>query len=71
MTLKTRASKIRKSILEWDEILENNPSFDDVYDYIQSTFIAATGKPFEIKCEGDKKYLEFMCNAYINKNKTK
>ena len=67
--IKQKNSKIRKSILEWNEILENNPSFDDVYDYIQSTFIAGTGKPFEIKCEGDRKFLEYMCDSYLNKNK--
>ena len=67
--IKQKNSKIGKSMLEWNEILENNPSFDNVYDYIQSTFIAGTGKPFKIKCEGDKKFLEYMCNFYINKNK--
>lgn len=64
-----RAGRIRKTMLEWDSILKNNPTFDDVYDYLNDTFISATGKPFKIECEGDKKFLEYVCNQYLNQNK--
>ena len=59
-----QATNVRNTILEWDSTLQNNPSFDDVCDYIEAAFINC-GVPFDL--EEQKPFISYMCNYYLNK----
>jgi hypothetical protein len=59
-----KISNLRNTILEWDATLQNNPSFDDVCDYLESVF-QSVGEEFNY--EEQKDFLNLVCKHYISK----
>ena len=57
-------SNVRNTILEWNSVLQNNPSFDDVCDYLESLF-ESIGEEFNY--EEQKDFIDLVCKHYIRK----
>jgi hypothetical protein len=50
-------------MLDWKDVMENNPTFDQVYDYISATY-STWGYKLDMKDEYDRKFIKMICNLY-------
>ena len=50
-------------MLDWKDVMENNPTFDQVYDYITDAY-SAWGQKLDMKDEYDRKLIKMICNLY-------
>jgi hypothetical protein len=47
-------------MLDWNDIMQNNPTFDQVYDYISEVY-SAWGHKLDVNNEYDRKFIQVMC----------
>lgn len=50
-------------MLNWGDVLRNNPTFDNVYDYVQEYFNIC-GHTLDMNNESDRKFIQSICEGY-------
>ena len=50
-------------MLDWKDVMENNPTFDQVYDYITDAY-SAWGQKLDVNDEYHRKFIKIMCELY-------